>query len=273
MIEFFKLAKLPKSQKLKKIIKILEQLEYKLQSNTSDSNDELLQTFYLKQLYATFLHDLSPELKKLYEKVASKENASDKEKLLLINKTRHYLYVSTGVEPSEWDLIMPDSHKTTNISENIKRNFFKNVFVYAEDIRSPFNLGSIFHTSDAFGVEKIFLSPDCVSSESERAKRSAMGCIKYIAKERIALERLIKQFPKDFPIIALETGGKDINSFDFPKKGILLLGSEELGLSPESLAYAQERVSIKMYGIKASINVGVAFGIFMERWASKLANT
>jgi TrmH family RNA methyltransferase len=51
----------------------------------------------------------------------------------------------------------------------------------------------------------------------------------------------------------------------------VILGSEELGVSPEGLERARAgRVSIPMRGIKASINVGVAFGILMQAWTSYL---
>ena len=78
--------------------------------------------------------------------------------------------------------------------------------------------------------------------------------------------------PEDFPVFALETGGTDIRKFDFPKKGIVIIGSEELGVSPEALALAKSgTVTIPMTGIKASLNVGVAFGILMERWTSSIS--
>ena len=58
---------------------------------------------------------------------------------------------------------------------------------------------------------------------------------------------------------------------DFPKKGIVVIGSEELGVSPEAVKKAQGRViTIPMYGIKASINVSVAFGICMQKWCEAL---
>ena len=63
----------------------------------------------------------------------------------------------------------------------------------------------------------------------------------------------------------------DIRNFDFPKKGIVVIGSEELGVSPDALAMAKAgTVTIPMTGVKASLNVGVAFGILMERWTSSI---
>ncbi|MBR7078947.1 MAG: TrmH family RNA methyltransferase, partial [Treponema sp.] len=73
------------------------------------------------------------------------------------------------------------------------------------------------------------------------------------------------------PVFVLETGGTPIQEFDFPKKGIVIIGSEELGVSPEALNRATHgTVSIPMTGLKASLNVGVAFGILMQAWVNSL---
>ena len=94
-----------------------------------------------------------------------------------------------------------------------------------------------------------------------------MGCIETMGYERVALNEL----PADVPVFALETGGTDINDFVFPKQGICIIGSEELGVSPEALKRADYgRVSIPMKGLKASLNVGVAFGILMQKWVEAL---
>ena len=79
--------------------------------------------------------------------------------------------------------------------------------------------------------------------------------------------------PLPCPVFALETGGVPLADFPFPRRGILIAGSEELGVSPRALAAADAsagRVSIQSYGAKASLNVSVAFGIAVEKWASRL---
>ena len=68
----------------------------------------------------------------------------------------------------------------------------------------------------------------------------------------------------------METGGEKINKFHFPKNGIAVVGNEELGISAEVLKRADSVVSIPMYGIKASINVSVAFGILMQKWTETI---
>ena len=182
------------------------------------------------------------------------------------NVARNHLLAIIGTFPAEWDLVIAPHAVTRDESGVVKaRDFFSGVYVYAEDIRSPFNLGSIFRTAEAFGAEKLFLSPGCTDPLQRRAVRSGMGCVELLGYERKRLEEL----PSDIPVFVLETGGTPISKFAFPEKGICIIGSEELGVSPAALERATLGcVSIPLKGMKASLNVGVAFGILMAHWVS-----
>ena len=259
MPEIFKLTGLPPQQRRRKVLRILEYAEYSVLQNR---HDEFLDVFYLRLLLKTVLEDVEPSAAKKIQSWI--DNPSETEKRRIINFTRYELYKATGANPSEWDLILPDA--PPDELSAYRRQFFKDVYVYAEDIRTPFNIGSVFRTAESFGAEKIFLSPGCVSPENPKAKRTAMGCTDYLPWERRELHEL-----PNVPVIALETGGCDIGRFEFPKTGTVIIGSEELGISPEALKKADCVVTIPMYGIKASINVSVAFGIFIQRWCETLA--
>ncbi len=259
MPELFKLNNIPKKQRCRKILRILESAEDALVNNRPD---EFLDAFYLKEILKIALQDLD---KSNAEKIQRWINSPDENnKRNIINFTRYELYKSLDIAPAEWDLIMPNA--TQDELKDFRRKFFKNVFVYAEDIRTPFNIGSIFRTSESFGVEKVFLSRNSASPENSKAKRTAMGCIDYLDWDFADLDEL-----PDLPIIALETGGTNINDFQFPNEGIVIIGSEELGVSPEALKKAGKNVvSIPMFGIKASINVSNALGICLHKWCEHL---
>lgn len=191
-------------------------------------------------------------------------NAEPFDELRLCNCARNHLLAIIGTFPAEWDLVIAPHANPYDENGVIKeREFFPGMCVYAEDIRSPFNIGSIFRTAEGMGAEKVIISPFCVAPNQSRAIRSGMGCIETMGWEQIPVEQL----PDDIPIFALETGGTDIEEFVFPEKGICIIGSEELGVSPQALNKATYgRVSIPMKGLKASLNVGVAFGILMQKW-------
>jgi TrmH family RNA methyltransferase len=122
------------------------------------------------------------------------------------------------------------------------------------------------------GAEKVLISPMCIDPNHPKALRSGMGCIETIGFERKSIPEL-EEFAREneLPIFVLETGGSDIEEFEFPQRGICIIGSEELGVSPQALnAASYGRVSIPMKGLKASLNVGVAYGILMQAWVRKL---
>ena len=298
MIELFKLVRLPSNQKIRKIIKILEMLESECVAYPSDLSYSAVplscDSFYIEGLCA-HLASMYPSDSVIVTVVQSYIAALRAETLtagdyrVLFNTLRHALYRQSGVQPSEWDLIAPGLRYGTNVPKYdttepnpvmpdaetqigaspaaipVTRPFYPGVYVYAEDIRAPFNLGSIFRTAEAFGAEKLLLSEGCVSPEQPRAQRSAMGCTRFLPWGYCPLEAL----PNGLPVFALETGGTPITSFSFPKQGIVLLGSEELGLSAEALKRVSAGiVSIPMKGIKASLNVAVAFGILMQYWVA-----
>ena len=293
MIELFKLVRLPTTQKIRKIIKILELLESECVAFQSDLpySDVLLScdSFYIEGLCAHLASIYSSDSAitaavKNYTSALHAGTLTAGDYRVLFNMLRHALYRQSGVQPSEWDLIAPGLRYGTGLPNvpvpetgtqrgespamlSVTRPFYQGVYVYAEDIRAPFNLGSIFRTAEAFGAEKLLLSQGCVSPEQPRAQRSAMGCTRFLPWAYCPLEAL----PADLPVFALETGGTPITSFSFPKHGIVLLGSEELGLSAEALKKVSAGiVSIPMKGIKASLNVAVAFGIVMQYWTSSI---
>lgn len=301
MIPLYKLERLPAGQRRRKLALLLTACERKLTgtpspatsidlagndaANNDAANNDLagiIDPDYVLGLIRLALADdrlpgnLLPDIEALL--VESRKDTTPPSLLKLCNHTRHALLAAIGTFPAEWDLLVPERNAQRSISDSsdyavdsgapCSRSFFPGVSVYAEDIRSPFNLGSIFRTAEAFGAEKVMISPLCVPPTHSRAQRSAMGCIDYLPWEQIPLEAL----SPEIPVFALETGGTPIDEFDFPLQGVVLIGSEELGLSSEALARATYgRVSIPMTGIKASLNVGVAFGILMQAWTSYLA--
>ena len=194
-----------------------------------------------------------------------------------LNAVRHDLLRALQAEPAEWDLLVPE---TGSLDRSASRVF--PIAVYLEDIRSPFNVGSIFRTSEAFGAERILLSPRTPLPSHPRAGKTARGAEAAVPWEVAELSVLEGGEGVSAPegvsaskgIFALELGGSPIGEFPFPARGTVLVGSEELGLSPEALRLADGslgRVSIPQAGAKRSLNVAVAFGILMQRWFSVLA--
>jgi RNA methyltransferase, TrmH family len=179
-----------------------------------------------------------------------------------LNTLRHDLLRALHTEPAEWDLVRPE----TGILDRSAAAILP-MTVYLEDMRSPFNVGSIFRTAEAFGAERILLSPRTPLPTHPRAEKTAMGATRALPWEVAELSSLRGRAG----VFALELGGTPLEKFAFPAAGTVLVGSEELGLSPEALEIAAAglgRVSIPLAGAKRSLNVSVAVGILLQAWAS-----
>ena len=272
MIEPHKLNQLQPGQKRRKLALTFGALERDVLGIPEKGNEYNFKSIsredYIKKLVSIVLEDaeLGEESKNQLAEVLKSEPFDEKR---ACNLARNNLLAIIGTFPAEWDLIIAPHSSPLDENGFVKqRDFFEGVFVYAEDIRSPFNCGSIFRTAEAMGAEKVLISPMCIDPNHPKALRSGMGCIETLGFERKTLSEL-ETFAKerDLPIFVLETGGTNIEEFDFPKKGICIIGSEELGVSPQALNLATYgRVSIPMKGLKASLNVGVAYGILMQKW-------
>lgn len=276
MIEPGKLAHLESGQKRRKIALTFGALERDIDGVPEKGNEynykSISRPDYIKKLIGIILTDpeMSQEARFQLEEVLKEEPFNEKR---ACNLARNIMLALIGTFPAEWDLIIAPHPELKDKDGIVKqRDFFPGVYVYAEDIRSPFNLGSIFRSAEAMGAEKVFVSPLCVPPEHPKAVRSGMGCIETLGWEKLSLEEL-EDFSKknDIPLFVLETGGTPIEEFNFPEKGICIIGSEELGVSPKALEKAvYGRVTIPMKGLKASLNVGVAYGILMQKWVEAL---
>ncbi len=247
MITLRKLASLEPRTRNRKVLALLRQLMARLQEGTAGREiaaHELeyyhcCATLALPQVVFPSLTDLSPHS---------------------VARFCQILETELGVSVGDWDLQSPGDRTQP------ARRF--DLSVWLEDLRSPFNVGSILRSAEALGFSRVFLSERCPGVDHPRVRRTAMGAETHLRVTTATLESLKNQWVG--PVFALELGGTEVGKVIFPSGGLLLLGSEELGLSPEALAWAESRhgrITVPLYGTKASLNVGVAFGIAASAWA------
>lgn len=140
-----------------------------------------------------------------------------------------------------------------------------NFYVICDSIRSLENIGSIFRTADAIGVDKIFLCGISGKPPHHKISKTALGAEKTIPFEHCAqVGRLIDKLKKDkIKIIALEQDKKAILYTKLKPKFplALIVGNEVKGISKKTLQKADSVIYLPMYGKKESLNVAVSFGI------------
>jgi len=279
MIPLHKLTQLPRSQRLRKAANLVRNAERRF---VFFGHLEAGEAEYFEKLVKLLAEDEAfPAAAEVALKAARKNFADyktdEKEMRRALNIVHQILLAETGRYQADWDFF-----GSVGALDPLKRHVFPGMQVYLEDIRSPFNVGSMFRAADSFGVERIWLSPLCASPLHKRAQRTAMGCVDVIPWEfllndpfndhsagREEKNDMVLSFLKG-PFFALETGGTPLADFSFPSRGVLIAGSEELGVSPRALAATDAslgRVSIPTWGAKGSLNVSGAFAIVMHAWA------
>ena len=151
----------------------------------------------------------------------------------------------------------------------------KEVFVVLHNVRSVHNVGSIFRTTDAAGVYKIFLTgytptpADRFGRTRRDLAKTALGAEKSVLWEYVKnISTLVSRLKKEkVTIVALEQAE---NSVDYKKikprlPFALILGNEVRGISKSILKKCDLVCEIPMRGQKESLNVSVALGIALFR--------
>ena len=135
------------------------------------------------------------------------------------------------------------------------------IHVVLDNIRSVFNVGSIFRSADGAGsVEKIYLCGITSNIDNPKLEKTALGAIDMVKSEHYdstqeALEE-IKEL--GIPIYSVEIA-KDALNFQkvkYPKELAIVFGHEKKGISEEILEkYSDKKIMIPMRGMKESLNV------------------
>ncbi len=273
MIQVSRLAKLHGIARIRKCAILLEKIELMFAQGEAGEIEGLVQ--YLREIAGFLARDAESDsgLIAAAETCLAGLCASEySQRFRAINDFRHRLMESSGQAPADWDLhdyMQRQGRGAEADGAAPVRGCIPGLRVFLEDIRSPFNVGTIIRTAEALGFEEALLSPQCADPRHPRALRSAMGAVDILPWRRCSPEDLEPLGP----LFALELGGVSLDEFAFPERGILILGSEELGVSAAGLALARGgKVSIPMRGVKASINVAVAFGIAAQAWISSISH-
>jgi 23S rRNA (guanosine2251-2'-O)-methyltransferase len=146
------------------------------------------------------------------------------------------------------------------------------VYVVLNSIRSTYNVGSIFRTSDGAMIEKLFLcgyTPHPIDSEGKGNKeilKTALGSTESVKWEYVkdAKEVILKMKNDGIKICALEMTNKSIPYYRIKKEDFplcVVVGNEITGVSQELIDLCDFSIEIPQFGIKQSLNVAVAYGI------------
>lgn len=139
--------------------------------------------------------------------------------------------------------------------------------VVAHNMRSLWNVGSLFRTCDAFGVTHVHLTGYTATPPRKEIAKTALGAEEWIpwSYEQDPLQVLRQRKSEGYTIVGLEITSNSKPLFSYQPHGpqCLVLGHEILGVPKEILQACDAVVHIPMHGKKESLNVSVAAGIAM----------
>lgn len=139
------------------------------------------------------------------------------------------------------------------------------VSLLLDNIRSLFNVGSIFRTADASATERLVLSGITGRPPHRGITKTALGAQETVPWERAetGLEAAQRFRERGYEIAVLETSLRSVDLFDWvPRFPVLLvLGNEVEGIGDDLIHFADTHVRIPMLGSKHSLNVATAAGV------------
>lgn len=141
------------------------------------------------------------------------------------------------------------------------------------NVRSSHNVGAIFRTCDAAGVDKIFLTGytpapvDRFGRPVAEIEKTSLGASSMVPWEKVEdILVLIKKLQTEKILVAaIEQSADSISLYDFsePKNIAYIMGNEITGVIPEVLDCCDVVLEIPMHGQKESLNVSVSAGIIL----------
>jgi tRNA G18 (ribose-2'-O)-methylase SpoU len=136
-----------------------------------------------------------------------------------------------------------------------------------DNIRSIFNVGSIFRTADGAGLRRLHLAGITATPEHPKVAKTALGAETAVPwhyySNGLVAARTLKQ--QGYRLWALESGPSSSSLFDHNQAGdsplLFIVGNEKAGVDPGILDLCEHVLHIPMAGRKASLNVAIAFGV------------
>jgi len=151
--------------------------------------------------------------------------------------------------------------------------------VVLDDVRSMYNIGSVFRTCDAFRVEKLCLCGICQTPPSTEIHKTALGAEESVSWQYYpsALHAVSDLKKQGYTVLSVEQVEHSTKLQTFvPQrdcKYAVVLGNEVKGVHQEVVDASDGCLEIPQLGTKHSMNVSVTAGIIIYKFAESLLLT
>ena len=184
---------------------------------------------------------------------------SKKDLYQLVHSESHQSYVAAVKEraqPGLKQFLSESTHKKTSL------------VLMLDSIYDPQNLGALLRCGECFGVDLVVFSKNRGADISPVVSKVSSGATELVPIIKVSnLSETMKQFQNaDYWVVCADAGedSSSIYNFQYPKKTLLVLGSEGKGVQKLLLRNSDYRIQIPMVGTIDSLNVSQAAAIFLN---------
>lgn len=143
-----------------------------------------------------------------------------------------------------------------------------------DGIQDPGNLGTIIRIADWFGIKDLYCSEDTADAYNPKVVQATMGSIAHVSVHYTGLAKLIDSLSPDVPVYGTVLDGDDIYSAALSEGGLIVMGNEGNGISPDIRKRINRNILIPPYsreGMTAeSLNVAIATAITCAEFRRRL---
>ncbi len=169
-----------------------------------------------------------------------------------------------------FDEIQKIKPSKTQVKKNEKNPFY----AILDNVRSLYNVGAIFRTSDAVQVKKLYLCGITGVPPRPEIEKTALGACEVVEYEyeKNPIEIIKKLKKKGVKIVAIELckESQDFRKMKIESETCFVFGHEVFGVGDEVLKYCDEAYYVPMHGRANSLNVATCFGVIMYEALKKL---
>lgn len=143
----------------------------------------------------------------------------------------------------------------------------KNLVVVLDNVRSMNNVGSVFRTSDAFLIEKVYLCGITATPPHNEIQKTALGATESVDWEYVenTLDVISKLKTGGYAVYAIEQAEESLKLNEFKAEGkvAVVFGHEVRGVQQEVVDACDNCIEIPQYGTKHSLNISVCAGVVL----------
>jgi TrmH family RNA methyltransferase len=133
-----------------------------------------------------------------------------------------------------------------------------------DDVRDPGNLGTIIRIADWYGIKKLVFSRQSADFYNPKVIQSTMGSFTRVQFFYGDLSEIFSKW--HLPIYGAFLNGENVHEMKKPAPGILLMGNESKGISPDLEQHVTHKVTIPGFGHAESLNVAIATAILCDNF-------